>query len=254
MAGQPADHADRHARLSQSGQLSPETAQAIGFFAVALFFANLADATQRGLHRIREDGVSGQPSPLPIAVAKVALGALVLLPPFDMGFVGLAGVSLVMNIVQVVWLYVVMRRTVLPSEPGPRRSRLDWPLPALHAGRIRPADDQQPAGKRLLADQPLGSAMVRRGDVGRHLLGGVKYLDGLNVIPAYFTLAIFPLMSRYAQGQSDSLARAYRLAVQLLFILSLPIAVSFTFARHAVDPHPGRRGLPAGLRHRAPAS
>ena len=56
-----------------------------------------------------------------------------------------------------------------------------------------------------------------------------KYLDGLNVIPSYFTLAIFPLMSRYAQGQSDALARAYRLASQLLLILALPIAVAFTF-------------------------
>jgi O-antigen/teichoic acid export membrane protein len=56
-----------------------------------------------------------------------------------------------------------------------------------------------------------------------------KYIDGLNVIPAYFTIAIFPMMSRYAQGQSDALARAYRLSAQLLFILALPIAVAFTF-------------------------
>ena len=30
-----------------------------------------------------------------------------------------------------------------------------------------------------------------------------KYIDGLNVIPSYFTLAIFPLLSRYAQAQAD---------------------------------------------------
>jgi O-antigen/teichoic acid export membrane protein len=59
---------------------------------------------------------------------------------------------------------------------------------------------------------------------------GVKYLDGLNVIPSYFTLAIFPLMSRYAQAGKDSLSKAYRLAVQLLFMVSLPIAVFVTFA------------------------
>jgi O-antigen/teichoic acid export membrane protein len=59
---------------------------------------------------------------------------------------------------------------------------------------------------------------------------GIKYLDGLNVIPSYFTLAIFPLMSRYAQAGKDSLSKAYRLAVQLLFMVSVPIAVFVTFA------------------------
>ena len=48
-----------------------------------------------------------------IAVAKVALGAVVLLPPLEWGFVGLAGVSLVMNIVQMVWLYIVLRQKIL---------------------------------------------------------------------------------------------------------------------------------------------
>jgi O-antigen/teichoic acid export membrane protein len=59
---------------------------------------------------------------------------------------------------------------------------------------------------------------------------GVKYLDGLNIIPAYFTLAIFPLMSRYAATGKDSLLKGYRLAVQLLYIVALPIAVFVSFA------------------------
>ena len=32
-----------------------------------------------------------------------------------------------------------------------------------------------------------------------------KYIDGLNVIPAYFTLAIFPVMSRFAADSPDTL-------------------------------------------------
>jgi O-antigen/teichoic acid export membrane protein len=59
---------------------------------------------------------------------------------------------------------------------------------------------------------------------------GIKYIDGLNVIPAYFTAAIFPLMSRYAHAGNDSLVKAYRLALQLLLMTALPIAVFFTFA------------------------
>jgi O-antigen/teichoic acid export membrane protein len=56
----------------------------------------------------------------------------------------------------------------------------------------------------------------------------VKYLDGINVIPSYFTLAIFPLMSRYAKDSRDSLVRAYQLAIRLLVMVALPIAIVVT--------------------------
>jgi O-antigen/teichoic acid export membrane protein len=59
---------------------------------------------------------------------------------------------------------------------------------------------------------------------------GLKYVDGLNVIPAYFTLAIFPLMSRYASTSKEGVVKAYRLALQLLLLIALPIAVFVTFA------------------------
>jgi O-antigen/teichoic acid export membrane protein len=52
-----------------------------------------------------------------------------------------------------------------------------------------------------------------------------KYVDAVQVIPAYFTLAIFPLMSRYAATSKDSLLRAYRLALKLLVIVAIPLAV-----------------------------
>ena len=60
---------------------------------------------------------------------------------------------------------------------------------------------------------------------------GVKYLDGLNVIPAYFTLGHLPADEplRHA-ARGESLVKAYRLALQLLFMVALPIAVFFTFA------------------------
>ena len=43
-------------------------------------------------------------------------------------------------------------------------------------------------------------------------------------------MAIFPLMSRYAYAGGDALVKAYRLAVQLLLIVALPIAVFACFA------------------------
>ncbi|MCX7670611.1 MAG: oligosaccharide flippase family protein, partial [Anaerolineae bacterium] len=97
----------------RGGQLAPETVEAIALFVAALFFANIADAISAVFFAYEQ---MEHPASIAtaIAIAKVALGALVLLPPLEFGFVGLAGVSLIMNIVQVVWLYAVLRRTVLP--------------------------------------------------------------------------------------------------------------------------------------------
>jgi O-antigen/teichoic acid export membrane protein len=56
-----------------------------------------------------------------------------------------------------------------------------------------------------------------------------KYIDGINVIPQYFTLAIFPRMSRFAADSQESLVRAYYLSLRFLLILALPIAVGTPF-------------------------
>jgi O-antigen/teichoic acid export membrane protein len=57
---------------------------------------------------------------------------------------------------------------------------------------------------------------------------GLKYLDGLNIVPSVFTMAVFPLMSRYARQGSDNLLRAYVLSLRLLVLVSLPIAMIIT--------------------------
>jgi O-antigen/teichoic acid export membrane protein len=218
------------------GQLSPGTVETIALFVVALLFANIADAISSVFFAFEQ---MEHPASIATAtaVAKVALGALVLLPPFELGFVGLAGVSLVMNLVQVIWLFIVLRRTVLPATGGSAiagplarvRGLYDWALQRYMLAESGP----------LMINHLLASVFWRinlyilQWFAGPSAVGifsaATKYLDGLNVIPSYFTLAIFPLMSRYAQGQSDALARAYRLASQLLLILALPIAVAFTF-------------------------
>ena len=94
------------------GKLDVATAQAIALFAAALLFANVSDAISAVFNAFEKmefpAGISTA-----IAVAKVALGALVLLPPLEWGFVGLALVSLVMNVVQMIWLYIVLRQKIL---------------------------------------------------------------------------------------------------------------------------------------------
>jgi O-antigen/teichoic acid export membrane protein len=57
---------------------------------------------------------------------------------------------------------------------------------------------------------------------------GLKYLDGLNIVPSVFTMAVFPVMSRYARETGDALLRAYVLSLRLLVMVSLPIALTVT--------------------------
>jgi O-antigen/teichoic acid export membrane protein len=56
-----------------------------------------------------------------------------------------------------------------------------------------------------------------------------KFIDGLQIIPVTFTVAVFPILSRYAESAKDSLLRAYSFAVKLLFVVALPCAIATTF-------------------------
>ncbi|MDW8316630.1 MAG: flippase [Anaerolineae bacterium] len=207
---------------ARTGNLSAAEGQALALFTAALFFASLADSISAVFYAYEK---MEYPAGIATAIAtgKVALGALVLLPPFEWGFVGLAGVSLVMNVVQTVWLWAVLRRHV-PLELG----RPERPLQRTMAVEAYP----------LMLNHLLASIFWRidlwllKPLAGTAAVGiysaGVKYLDGLNVIPSYFTLAIFPLMSRYAKDSRDSLVRAYWLAVRLLEMIALPVAITVT--------------------------
>ena len=205
------------------GGLTGEEAAAIALFSIALLFASFADAVSATFNAYEKmEFPAGLASA--IALSKVALGALVLLPPLEWGFVGLAGVALLMNSVQAIWLYILLRQKLftprLETDRGLQREMmgLSFPLMINH----------------LLATifwridiwilRPLSGAAA----VGIYS-AGLKWLDGLNVIPAYLTLAIFPIMSRFAQDSQESLVRAYRLALRLLLMIALPVVVFVLF-------------------------
>ncbi|MEO0596693.1 MAG: flippase, partial [Chloroflexota bacterium] len=55
-----------------------------------------------------------------------------------------------------------------------------------------------------------------------------KWLLALNIVPAFFTQALFPLMSRQAEEDKTALKQTYTFGLKLMIALSLPIAVGFT--------------------------
>jgi O-antigen/teichoic acid export membrane protein len=195
--------------------------QALALLALAMIFANYADALSSMFHAFEK---MEYPAGLTNAVAllKVTLGALVLL--LGWGYVGLAGVALVVNMLQVLWLYWLLRTTLFKPQ-----WKWDWPLQRWMMRVSGPL-----MINHLLATIfwridvwilfPLAGAAA----VGLYSIG-LKYIDGLNIIPAVSTMAIFPLMSRLARRESDSLLRSYLISLRLLTMISLPLAMAVTF-------------------------
>ncbi len=204
------------------GGLTGDTITAIILFAVALFFGNVAGALSNTFYAYEKmeypAGISTVTS-----VIKVSLGTLVLLlTPW--GFVGLAAVSVIANAATAAILFwLALRHCFRP------RLEVDFGFQRRMLGTSFP----------LMINHLLATVFFRIdvlilkpfwGDAAVGLYGAAyKYIDGLNIIPAYFTMAIFPLMSRYADGARESLMRAYVLALRLLLIIALPIAVGTPF-------------------------
>ncbi len=164
-------------------------------------------------------------------IVKAALGTATLLLGWSV--IGLGAVSIVTNLVTVTILAVLLVRTwAWPrlSFDGALQRRMlheSWPLMInnlLSMGFFK-------------ADVLLLKAM--QGDLVLGLYSSVAYklIDAINIIPSSFTFALFPLMSRYADGankQSDALYRAYTLAVRLLLIGSLPLALTLTMLAYPI--------------------
>ncbi len=201
--------------------IGPQEIEALILLGMAMLFANYADALSSMFFAFEK---MEYPAGLTNAVAliKVSLGALVLL--LGWGFVGLAAVALAVNIVQMIWLYLLVRSTLFKPQ-----WKWDWPLQVQMVRMSGP----------LMINHLLATIFWRidvwilRPIAGAAAVGlysvGLKYLDGLNIIPSVSTMAIFPLMSRFARAESNSLLRSYILSLRLLTIISLPIAMAVTF-------------------------
>lgn len=77
---------------------------------------------------------------------------------------------------------------------------------------------------------------------------GYRYLDAFNIVPSLFTLSLFPVLARQAEGADRSrLAATYHFALKLLSSTALPLTVLVTFlAEPMVAVLGGSRFLPNG--------
>jgi len=153
-------------------------------------------------------------------IIKVTLGVLVLVG--GLGIVGLAGASIVTNfctlgILAVLAYRLLGREGVRPALQAPLWRVMvaeSWPLMlSLLLQALFPGVNV------LLLQRLQGDAVVGWYDAAR------KWLDALNIIPSFFTIAIFPVMARLAVEDREALRGAYRLSVKLLTAVAVPTAL-----------------------------
>jgi len=203
------------------GDITPDVVITIGIFTVGTFFSNLSDGVTAMFYAYEKAEYPAGVSAI-TTFTRVSVGALVLL--LGWGIIGLATASLLANLVAfsvLSWLLVTkIFRPHLEAEKSLQKGMMSQSFP--------------------LMINHLLSTIFFRIDVfilsptwGDKAVGyysaAYKYIDGINVIPQYFTLAIFPLMSRFAVDSRDSLIRAYILSLRLLLLLALPLAVGTPF-------------------------
>ncbi len=202
--------------------LSREAIGALALFAVGLMVSNLSTGLTSLFNAYEEmEYPAAITTVTTIARAALGTGALLL----GWGLIGLGGVSIVVNLVTLSILgALVLRRYFRPRwEPDAalqkEMARESYPLMI----------NNLLSWQFFRIDIALVQAIRGAAELGRYTAVSFRIVDAINIIPSSFTIALFPLMSRYAASTKESLARAYALAVQMLVIVALPLAIAFTF-------------------------
>lgn len=159
------------------------------------------------------------------ALTKASVGLVFLL--LGWGVIGLAITSLLTNLFTLAVLWTLARQTLpraaaLAASAAPISTRAvvreSFPLMLNHLL----------ATLFFKVDVPMLQALRGAAVVGVYS-SAYKFIDAFNIIPAFFTQSLFPVMSRLAAQDERALWRSYVLAVKVLVMAALPLAVATSF-------------------------
>lgn len=156
---------------------------------------------------------------------KVAIGLALLLTGW--GPVGLALTALITNVVTAALFGLLLRRLDV---------RATWTLPGAQARTMLVESwplflNALLAGLFFRSDVFIIKATRGEGaDIEVGMYGAAyKFLNLVLLIPQYFTLALFPHLSRLAATRDATFNATYALAVKLLLMLALPLCVATAY-------------------------
>ncbi|MBN1977323.1 MAG: oligosaccharide flippase family protein [Anaerolineae bacterium] len=158
-------------------------------------------------------------------IISVILRALALVS--GLGIVGLAGATIVTNTATLLILAALAYRQVWPDLHR-AHGNIEWSLQRAMVVASWPVM----ASTLLQTLFPIVNVLFLKPLQSDTAVGwydaGYKWLNMLHVIPALFTYAVFPVLSRQAAQDRQDMQRSYRLAIKLLVMLALPMATLFT--------------------------
>jgi O-antigen/teichoic acid export membrane protein len=226
-------------RQASGDSLGADTVLAIALLAGALVPGDL-NAAISSIFQATERMVLPAGVSIISTLLKISIGAWVLLAGY--GFVGLAGVAIVTNwitfavLAALLWHHGIRPELALSGRFLRTLTVLAFPLMLSHL--LQSVFFKVDV---LLLDQFWGPTVVG------WYQAAYKWVDALLIIPAYLTMALFPLMSRQAESNREGLRRAHAMGLRWLVNLALPICVATTFlAEDLVRLLAGREYLPHG--------
>jgi len=191
---------------------------------VGMVFSGMSKGVT-GLFYVNEEAETPAAMTTTTTILKVGLGVVALLLGY--GFVGLAGVSIVVNIITLgALLFIALQRFGLQGpwrfDMGLQRELVHkgFPLMLIHLLQTI----------FISVDIILLRLMLLNGEevVGWYQ-NAYKWFNALQIIPSFFTLALFPVISREINRSPDSARRMYKMSLKLMLLLALPIAAMTTF-------------------------
>jgi O-antigen/teichoic acid export membrane protein len=197
--------------------LEVDTAITIVLLAIALVPGNISSALSSAFYAFEKMEF---PAVITIVstLLKVIIGTVLLLLGY--GIIGLAGTAVIVNFITMgIFIYLVYTKLFRPQlefDPSMSRGILKTSFPLMINIFLSTVF--------FRADVLFLKAMRDDSTVGYYSTA-YKFIDGLTIIPTTFTLAIFPILSRFAESAQDSLLRAYTMSLRILIMISFPIVV-----------------------------
>lgn len=207
--------------------LQKELLWALGLITIGMVFSSIAKGVT-GLFYVFEAAEYPATLTTLTTMLKVVFGVIVLLMGWS--YVGLAGVSIVVNFITLGLLcYVAFRQFPLGN---------DWSIDYRLQRRAFVTGFPLMLNHLLATvffkiDQPLIARLRGNEEVGWYN-SAYKWVDAFNIIPSFFTFAIFPVISRQVASDITSAERTFRMAVKILILIALPLAAVVTISAEAM--------------------
>ncbi|MDA0243016.1 MAG: oligosaccharide flippase family protein [Chloroflexi bacterium] len=199
-----------------------ETNAAVLYLMVGMVISGIASGFTGLFYAYEEAEVPAAITTL-TTIMKVVLGMVILL--LGWGFVGLAANSIAVNIIT---LGIIMG-TAVRRYPLRGPWVVDWPLQRRMLVHSYP----------LMINHLLATVywqidvLILREINGETVVGwynsAYKYVNALNVIPSFFTFALFPIIARQVHSNVADARRTFRMSAKVLTLVSLPLAAVVTF-------------------------